>query len=51
LFCRKCKHKMREERHIAHGKRKFTCPKCGSHRMKSGGKRPRDRRRTAKGWD
>ena len=24
---------MQQLAHIAHGKRKFRCPKCGAHRM------------------
>jgi Zn finger protein HypA/HybF involved in hydrogenase expression len=54
VLCRKCKVGMREERHVAHKKRKFTCPKCGTHRMEAGKAKRRDLRqkgRTRDGWD
>jgi Zn finger protein HypA/HybF involved in hydrogenase expression len=54
MLCRKCKVGMREERHVAHKKRKFTCPICGTHRMEAGKAKRRDLRQKAKskaGWD
>ena len=33
MTCRRCKSTMQQLAHIAHGKRKFRCPQCGSHRM------------------
>jgi transcription elongation factor Elf1 len=36
--------------HIAHGKRKFRCPKCGSHRMQEAKvKKDRKKSRSAGG--
>jgi|GEM_PF-1298083 predicted RNA-binding Zn-ribbon protein involved in translation (DUF1610 family) len=48
MLCRRCGVGMREERHSAHKKRKFTCPKCGTHRMEGGKDKRRDLRQKAK---
>ncbi|MCC6157494.1 MAG: hypothetical protein IT350_05525 [Deltaproteobacteria bacterium] len=33
MHCRKCRIKMKEERRVFHGKRKWICPACGRARM------------------
>ncbi len=44
MTCRRCKSTMQLLPHIAHGKRKFRCPQCGSHRMQEA-KAKKDRKK------
>ncbi|MCD6310188.1 MAG: hypothetical protein J7M18_05700 [Candidatus Eremiobacteraeota bacterium] len=33
MVCSRCKIKMKEVKHLAHGKRKWICPECGKVKM------------------